>query len=90
MSEEPKMDALDMKQLDAVSGGGGGGNGPEQTRQDTCDHSEFVLLGERETINGVLYEFVKCTRCHATMWVPQSSLFSSATEEPLFAPAKNK
>ena len=71
MSVEMKKEALDMEQLEIVSGGA------RTKHNKPCTHS-FIFLGESKEENGVKYVYVQCENCGYTDWVEQASLFAPA------------
>ena len=85
MSEKPEMYALDLEQLEIVSGGE---NDRKIEYDDECYHRAFTTLGQHKVVNGEQYEYVQCVDCGLTMWVKLSELFAPAKEISPFAPAK--
>lgn len=75
MSEKPKTDALDEKQLETISGGLA-----YQESKAKCTHPSCAieLLGNCKEENGVKYVDIRCNLCDFTGWVKMSDLIAPA------------
>ena len=72
MREELKMDALNLEQLEKVSGGDHG--------MLPCKHTHVKDLGQSKYENGEQLFYVQCKNCGKTMWVKPADLIAPATE----------